>query len=572
MAGSGYSLTLVPPSGSGLAQTVVNGVNVASDSTLNFGMAVNQYTLTFAAGPHGSISGTSPQIVNHGGSATAVTAVPATGYYFLDWTGTNGFVSTSANPLIISNVTASQNITANFAANSLTLTFAAGSGGTISGTSPQIINFGGSATAVNAVANNGYHFVNWTGDNGFVTTTANPLTVSNVTVSQNITANFAINGYTLTYGAGANGSISGASPQNVASGGSGTPVTAVANTGYHFVSWSDGVLTATRTDTSVTANLNVTASFAINSFTLTFAAGANGSISGASPQVISYGGNATAVSAAGNTGFHFVNWTGDNGFVASTANPLTVSNVAANQSIIANFAADVVVPPAQVTITFVAGSGGRVFGTLSQTIPYNGSTRPVVAFPNSGFALVNWTGTNGFVNTTTNPLTVRNAVANMTITANFSNTPLTLTFAAGANGSITGSAVQTVAPGGNSTPVTAIPNTGYHLVNWTGDNGFRTSTSNPLTVRRVTVSQNISANFAINQYTISFSAGRNGSISGNARQTVDYGGSTTAVTAVPAANRVFVNWTDRNGLIISTANPIILNAVTANQRIRANFR
>ena len=42
-------------------------------------------------------------------------------------------------------------------------------------------------------------------------------------------------------------------------GADGTPVTAVPDAGYHFVSWSDGVLTAARTDTNVTADMNVTA-------------------------------------------------------------------------------------------------------------------------------------------------------------------------------------------------------------------------------------------------------------------------------------------------------------------------
>ena len=47
-------------------------------------------------------------------------------------------------------------------------------------------------------------------------------------------------------------------------------MTAVPNTGYHFVDWSDGVLTAARTDLNVTANLSVTANFAIDTFTLTY--------------------------------------------------------------------------------------------------------------------------------------------------------------------------------------------------------------------------------------------------------------------------------------------------------------
>ena len=60
----------------------------------------------------------------------------------------------------------------------------------------------------------------------------------------------------------------------------GTAVTAVPDTGYHFVEWSDSVATATRTDTNVTADISVTASFAINEYTLTYTAGANGTISG----------------------------------------------------------------------------------------------------------------------------------------------------------------------------------------------------------------------------------------------------------------------------------------------------
>ncbi len=92
--------------------------------------------------------------------------------------------------------------------------------------------------------------------------------------------------YTLTYTAGANGTITGTSPQTVVSGGSGTAVTAVANSGYHFVNWSDGVTTASRTDTNVTADKSVTANFAVNTYTLTYTAGANGTITGTSPQTV----------------------------------------------------------------------------------------------------------------------------------------------------------------------------------------------------------------------------------------------------------------------------------------------
>ncbi len=67
--------------------------------------------------------------------------------------------------------------------------------------------------------------------------------------------------HTLTYTAGQFGSITGTSPQIVNDGNDGTPVTAVPDPGYRFTQWSDASTANPRTDTGVTANLSVTASF-----------------------------------------------------------------------------------------------------------------------------------------------------------------------------------------------------------------------------------------------------------------------------------------------------------------------
>ncbi len=99
-----------------------------------------------------------------------------------------------------------------------------------------------------------------------------------MTADISVTASFAIDSFTLTYAAGAHGSISGACPRRVTYGGDGTAVTAVPATGYHFVKWSDNKTANPRTDTNVTADLSVSASFAIDTFTLTYTAGAHGSI------------------------------------------------------------------------------------------------------------------------------------------------------------------------------------------------------------------------------------------------------------------------------------------------------
>ena len=209
--------------------------------------------------------------------------------------------------------------------------------------------------------------------------TANPRTDTNVTADISVTANFAINTYTLTYTAGPNGTISGTSPQTVNYGGSGTAVTAVPNTGYHFVDWSDGSTANPRTDTNVTADISVTANFAINTYTLTYTAGPNGTITGTSPQTVNYGGNGTAVTAVPNTGYHFVDWSD-----GSTANPRTDTNVTADISVTANFAINTF------TLTYTGGPERHDHRHFAADGELRWQRHAVTAVPNTGYHFVDW--------------------------------------------------------------------------------------------------------------------------------------------------------------------------------------
>lgn len=67
--------------------------------------------------------------------------------------------------------------------------------------------------------------------------------------------------YTVTFVAGANGSIIGETTQLVVSGGDCTPVYAAADGGFAFDEWNGGNTTNPRTITNVTANATYTASF-----------------------------------------------------------------------------------------------------------------------------------------------------------------------------------------------------------------------------------------------------------------------------------------------------------------------
>lgn len=287
------------------------------------------YTLTYSASAHGSISGSTPQTVASGGNGTEVTAVPDAGYHFVSWD--DGVLTASRTDTdIISNHTH----TASFAINTYSLTYTSGSHGSISGSSPQTVNYGANGTAVEAVPDTGYHFTSWSdllGDN--------PRTDSNVTDNVSVTASFEINSYSLHYSASApgpgnavNGTIEGSSSQSVNYGSNGTAVTAIPNTGYYFVRWSDNVTSNPRTDSNISSSLTVYAIFDISTYFLTYSAGAGGSILGSSSQTIEYGNNGSSVTAIPESGCRFARWSD-----GSTDNPRQDLSITGNISVSAVF-------------------------------------------------------------------------------------------------------------------------------------------------------------------------------------------------------------------------------------------
>lgn len=142
--------------------------------------------------------------------------------------------------------------------------------------------------------------------------------------------------FTLTYQAGNHGKVVGETTQVVARGGSGSEVEAVPDDGYHFDEWSDGVQTAKRTDSNVTRNINVTAFFAANTYTIQASVNNQslGSVSGGGEYL--HGQTATLVAIPNNAEVHlFMNWT-ENGNVVYEQAEYTFP-VTSNRTLTANF-------------------------------------------------------------------------------------------------------------------------------------------------------------------------------------------------------------------------------------------
>lgn len=263
--------------------------------------------------------------------------------------------------------------------------------------------------AITLAANPSAHYhVVWSGD---CTDNGNGTASVSMAADRVCTASFAIDSYTLSYTAGANGSISGTSPQSVPYGGDGSTVTAVADAHYHFVQWSDGLTTAARTDTKVGADLDVTASFAIDSFAVVGTVGrGSGNIAPAS-QNVAYGQTAT-FSLSPDAHYHLDG-------IGSTCggnlggNSYTTGAVTADCVVTVNFALD------SYTITG-AVSGGH--GSISPTslIGNYGDTPSFTLTPDAFYHVASVSGCGGALNG--NSYTVAPISGPCTVNATFAQT------------------------------------------------------------------------------------------------------------------------------------------------------
>ena len=137
--------------------------------------------LQYAAGDGGYITGSSYQTdVKVGSDGESVTAVPEKGYHFVKWSD-----GVEENPRTDRNVQEEVKATAEFALNVYTLTYKAGEHGTIAGNDTQQVKHGKDGESVEAKANPGYHFVQWSDG-----VTENPRTDKKVTGDINVTAEY----------------------------------------------------------------------------------------------------------------------------------------------------------------------------------------------------------------------------------------------------------------------------------------------------------------------------------------------------------------------------------------------
>lgn len=399
----------------------------------------------------------------------------------------------------------------------------------------------GDSATVEAIAEPGFRFANWT-DNGQVVGTA-PVQAVTLDVNHSLVANFVVDAPQWTIAASASpvagGTITGA---GLVDDGTTVTLTATPAVGYAFSKWTeDGTQVATSATYSFTAGADrtlVAVFTAVPTYTVT--ASPNNPVWGSAAGAGSFnGGSSVTVTAIPADGYVFSKWTaGGNQVSTSASYTFTIS---ANRSLVANFIA----AGSQQVIT--ASPSNLAWGSVSGAGNYlAGETATLTAVPNPGYAFSKWK--EGGANVSTSPTYEFTVAGSRTLTAQFIEAFVITAGVTPPAGGTTEMDSVTYKTGDNA-KAQATPANGFAFSCWT-DNGIVVSTaadySFDATGNRALVAHFTSDADVTVTATCNPAAG--GTVTGDG---VYPAGGAVAVSAIPNDGYAFVKWT-LNGATMCT--------------------
>ena len=537
--GSTCTLTATPSTGYDFIKWTKNGTQVSTSTSYSFTVTeaasfvahfqLQSFTINASANPNngGTVSGGG--IYDYGSTCT-LTATPATGYDFINWTKNGTQVSTSPNYSFT--VTEAANYVAHFQLQSFNITPSADpyNGGTVNGGGTY--NYGQTCT-LTATPATGYNFINWTKNGSQVSTNTSYSFI--VTETATYVAHFQLQSFTINASTSPNnsGTISGAGTYNY---GQTCTLTATPNPGYTFLRWTkNGTQVSTNSSYSFTVmeSASFVAHFQLNNYVISISSNPSngGTVSGGG--AFHYGDNCT-VTATTNYGFNFINWT-ENGNPISNQ-PTYTFTITSDRTLIANFTTQNYIITAMANPTeggTVSGSGGYNYGdncTLSATA-------------NTGYVFQRWTK-NG-TQVSTNPSYSFTVTESATFVAHFTMVDYTISVAASPTegGSVSGGGTFNY---GQTCAVHASSNIGFAFMKWM-ENGNQVS-DQPDYSFTVTGSRSLVAYFTPMSYEITTEA--NPEIGGIVIGAGTYpAGETVTLNAVPNDHYLFHNWTEDNTIV-----------------------
>ena len=404
---------------------------------------------------------------------------------------------------------ASQTVTLKEVDNDVTLTLSGNENGQLfpAGTTVHPINV---SVDIEAIPNEGYHFVSWAGDTQNTADTGSASTSVVLRNNTNIAAHFETNTYSVIASVTGEGTVHGAATyvhgQNVT-------LTATPDDGHDFVEWTGDIHS---TDNplvfTITRDVSVEASFAQNAPAvvlsendLTIKEGSSKSTEVTLSRQPNSPVTLFVTLVSGDPVFNIsdgarVIFTGTNWQIPQSITVTAAENNGDVESSDARFrVGGQEIIPEVLTVTEIdndktltlLSDGNGVVTPEGTTIHPQGASVAIKATPNTGYTFTNWTRNTAKVANVNAPNTTVNLVDNTTLSAGFSLKEYTVSTAVNGDGTIEGAGTH---PHGSLVTLTASPEPGYHFAEWAGD---MTGTANPLTFE-ITANTNIIASFEKN--------------------------------------------------------------------------
>jgi hypothetical protein len=445
-----------------------------------------------------------------------------------------------------------------------TITANAGAGGSISPSGTLTVNEGGNA-AFTITVDPGWQVKSVVVDNvdkGAITS----YPFNNVTANHVITVYFKMITYAITASVGANGSISPSGDQQVPIGTDKTfSITPVA--GYHVADvLVDGVsqgAVASYAFTNVQAAHTIAASFVSNpTYTITASAGTGGSISPSGDvSVLGYTNKSFTITA--NAGYRI-------GSILVDGSPQNVTSRYTFMNVTDNHTIEVAFVPDTFTLTASVFGNGTVSPPDTTTVNRGGSQTYTIT-PDPGWYVKSVVVDNVDKGAVTS-YTFSNVTADHSIKVYFKMTTVapdtfTLTASVFGNGTVSPPDTTTVNRGGSQT-CAITPDPGWYVKSVVVDGSDKGAITS-YTFNNVTANHSIKVYFKVITYTITASAGTNGSISPSGNQQVPIG--TNKTFLITPATGYQVSDVVVDGSSVGAVTSYTFTNVTASHTISASF-
>lgn len=464
------------------------------------------YTVSAIASAGGSVD--QPTATVSDGASTSFTFTPDTNYSIDSVGGTCGGVL-SGNTYTTDSIAADCTVEASFIANSFTVNATYGTGGSISPASVTVDR--GATTSFTVTPYLG--FATNIGGSCGGTLNGNIYTTDAINADCTVQASFDLNNYTISTSTSAGGGINPASAG--VNHGNTASFTLTPFTGYEIAGVGGtcgGTLVGdVYTTASITASCSVVANFSLISYTVTTSAGTGGNFNPTSINNVTYG-STPSVTVNPNTGYN-IDVVGGTCGGALSVNTYTTAAITGDCTIDASF----IIKSYTVTPS-VAGANGSI--VLTPATVEHGAMTSFAVTPDLDYHAEMAGTCGGTLDLAGTTYTTAGIIADCTVVASFVSNSHTVTASVVGNGSISSPGTTTVTHG-DPTSFTVTPDLNYHASMGGTCSGILSGTT--YTTTAITADCTVIASFFIDTYTVTPSAGANGSISPDLATVFDYG-------------------------------------------------